>query len=1041
MTGFPLSPQQEYFLDLHEGLPGSPWCVSIAVAVRGALDPDAVEHTLQEIVRRNEILRTRLVRPGTDQPAVQEVEPAMRATFEYRDLSLRSGPTRTAELRRLELELLRPSTRDGAAPVNVVLARVAPEEHELLVTQSALAADWRSLWNLTRELAGRLAGQDSFEEPTQFADLAQWLRDTRSGEDAPQARRFWSRHDVAAARELRLPAEVDRGGDGFAPREMLVRVPGSVALALERFASERHLPLEAFLCATWQATLARFAERDEVCIGVRSSGRAFQGLEGLLGTFERFLPISTHIDDRTDLWQLARLTDEAFAHATEWHEFFDAGAARATPFRYAFEFLPEVEPIEAGATSWRLVRRGGQSEPFRCLLRAEKRASGLELVFAHDPRYLSAADVEALAEATSTLLAGAVTRPETPLRDVGMLSERMRETILGNLCTGPELDGEPRPVHEWVLEVARQRPESIAARAGGSQLSYAELERRSRVLAAALAREGIGPGARVGLHLERSVELIVGLLGVLRSGAAYVPLPPTYPRERLLYTLHDSHTEVVVGGARTAGELEGFRGRVLDLGELGEGDPGWQPPSVDPEDGAYVIYTSGSSGKPKGVPVSHANLVASTRARLVHYRDPVSGYLLLSSFAFDSSVAGIFWTLVSGGTLILPPEDLERDLAALPTIIATERPSHLLALPSLWSLVLEQAAAGQLDSLRTVIVAGESCPVDLVARHHRERPTTALFNEYGPTEGTVWSTVFDTAQAFERPTVPIGRPIPGARNYVLSPDREPAPIGMGGELWIAGPGVTTGYLERPQLTAERFADDPFHGGRMYRTGDRARLLPDGNIEFLGRVDHQVKVRGYRIELEEIEAFLGDHPAVREAVVVARPDGATTRLVAYVLPIGPRPSEKDLLHWLAQRLPAYMVPARAVGLEAWPRLPNGKVDRRALPEPPESEHASAAPVGALETVLAALWADVLELDDVGRDDDFFALGGHSLSATRLHARLRETLPVTVPLRTLFDARTPAALATALCREPTEKARLESAAEVVLEVLESSDRESA
>jgi acyl-CoA synthetase (AMP-forming)/AMP-acid ligase II len=324
-----------------------------------------------------------------------------------------------------------------------------------------------------------------------------------------------------------------------------------------------------------------------------------------------------------------------------------------------------------------------------------------------------------------------------------------------------------------------------------------------------------------------------------------------------------------------------------------------------------------------------------------------------------------------------------------------------------------------------------------VRRHAARLPRARLYNEYGPTEGTVWSTVFDTALPCERAQVPIGRPIPGAASYVLTPERELAPIGVAGELWIAGPGVARGYLERPELTRERFADDPFAGGRMYRTGDRARLLPDGNLEFLGRLDHQVKIRGYRIELEEIEAALAAHPAVREAVVLARTDGGgAPRLVAYVVPLGPRPTETDLVRYLGTRLPEYMVPARAVCLERWPLLPNGKIDRKALAAP-EEDAPFAEPQGALEVVLAALWADVLEREAVGRDDDFFALGGHSLSATRLYARLRETLQMTLPLRVLFEQRTPAALAEALRRSPLDAARVERLAEVVLSVLEAEE----
>jgi len=502
----------------------------------------------------------------------------------------------------------------------------------------------------------------------------------------------------------------------------------------------------------------------------------------------------------------------------------------------------------------------------------------------------------------------------------------------------------------------------------------------------------------------------------------------------VLGMLADSRALVVIGSVTSASALAGFRGTLVPVHAPRPTAGGAPRARVTPASLAYVIYTSGSSGKPKGVPITHANLVHSTRARVATYSGRVQRYLLLSSFAFDSSVAGIFWTLVQGGTLVLPPEGIEKDLASLPALIAEQRPTHLLGLPSLWSLLLEQSSAHELASLDTVIVAGESCPAELVRRHRARLPRVKLYNEYGPTAGTVWSTVFDACTPLARTQVPIGRPIPGSVAYVLTPERELAPLGMAGELWIGGPGVAGGYLNRPELTAERFAEDPFSGGRMYRTGDRARWLPDGNLEFLGRLDGQVKIRGYRIEVEEIEAALSAHPAVREAIVLARDDhGGGARLVAYVVPIGPRPAETDLLRFLSERVPEYMVPARAMCLDGWPQLPNGKIDRKALPEPPEPL-AFAEPEGAPEIVLAALFADVLGLEAVGRHDDFFALGGHSLSATRLYARLRETLQVKLPLRVLFECRTPAALAAELARDPAEGERVQRMAEVVLSVLE-------
>jgi amino acid adenylation domain-containing protein len=1034
--GFPLSPLQGDLWRRARAEGREPEWVGVEVRLGGLLDPRALRAALEALVQRHEILRTRFVEVRAGEPR-QLVEPFTGAALEEVDLAELPLEARDAELVRRLAALRRPYRRDGSAPLFAVLARLAPDEHALLLAQSSLAADWRSLWNVACELARTLADGPDADPPAQFADVAQWLADTLSGEDSEAGLAFWRRAGALELPALRLPLEAERGAVG-ARSVVTRRLDAAMSNAVARLAEARRVAPEALLCGAWQATLARCAELERFPLDVRSAGRAFQGLDEALGPFERLLPFVAHVEPRLGLAALARQTDERLSHASEWHEFFD-------PHRlgldqtcgYAFEHLPAVEAFHHGALTLTLEQREGASEPARLLLCAEPRADGWRLTFAHDERSFSAADVEFLASTTVAWLGEALARPDAPWCELAALDATLRTSVLA-ASRGAPLAPEPRRLDEWIVAVAAQHPEREAVRAGGKALSYAELERRSGALAAELVALGVGPGSRVGVHLERSLELVEALLAVLRAGGAYVPLPPSYPRERVLSTLADSRAAIVIGTAKSAAALGGFRGPIVRVDGPRATTSAAPTARGSADDLAYVIYTSGSTGKPKGVPVTHANLAHSTRARLAYYQRPVERYLLLSSFAFDSSVAGIFWTLVSGGTLVLPPENFEKELLTLPELIQRERPSHLLGLPSLWSLLLEHAPAGALASLTTVIVAGESCPPELVKRHHALLPRTQLFNEYGPTEGTVWSTVFDTAQPCARPQVPIGRPIPGAANYVLDATRRLVPPGVAGELWIGGPGVVAGYLERPELSAERFADDPFApGGRMYKTGDRARWLADGNLEFLGRIDQQVKLRGYRIELEEIEAVLSAHPAVREAVVAARDDGQGLQLVAYVLPSGAAPAENDLLRYLGERCPEYMVPARALVLADWPRLPNGKVDRKALPAP-QAAQAFAEPEGALEVVLAALFADVLGCDEVSRHDDFFARGGHSLSATRLYARLKETLQVKLPLRTLFEQRTPAALAAELLRDPVEGARVQRVAEVVLSVLEGEER---
>jgi amino acid adenylation domain-containing protein len=536
--------------------------------------------------------------------------------------------------------------------------------------------------------------------------------------------------------------------------------------------------------------------------------------------------------------------------------------------------------------------------------------------------------------------------------------------------------------------------------------------------------------------------MVVGILGILRAGGAYVPLDPNYPAERLRFMRTDAGAGVVLTTRELAARHDVGDVRVEYLDDAETDEPLSEPAANDEDSLAYIIYTSGSTGTPKGVEVTHANLAHSTIARDVVYGKPPQRFLLLSSFSFDSSVAGIFWTLSGGGALVLPDEGSEADVTALADLIERHQVTHTLGLPSLYQVLLEHGAA-RLGSLRTVIVAGEACRPELVAAHQAALPRASLYNEYGPTEGTVWSTVFDCGEYVGGP-VPIGRPLPNTPAYVLDERRRLLPMGAVGELCIGGPGVARGYRNHPDVTAARFVPDTIGslpGARLYRTGDRVRYRPDGTLEFLGRVDHQVKVRGHRIELEEIESRLAAAPGVRETAVVAREDTpGDQRLVAYVAPGVDAPAADALIATLRTQLPEHMIPSAIVALDRLPKTATGKVDRAALPPPDQfsvSREAMVEPRTALERVLAGLWADVLGLEVVGVHDDFFKLGGHSLLVTRLVARARELLRLDVPLRAVFEQPTVAGFGEFLRAKSPVADDLERTAEVLLQVAQLSD----
>jgi amino acid adenylation domain-containing protein len=565
------------------------------------------------------------------------------------------------------------------------------------------------------------------------------------------------------------------------------------------------------------------------------------------------------------------------------------------------------------------------------------------------------------------------------------------------------------PLHDLVRRAAAQFPERTAVTAADGDLTYAELDAAAEDLAARLCDRGVGPGSIVGLYVERSRKLIVGLLGILRSGGAYLPLDPSYPPLRTKQIVEEAAPALVAVSEETDAAFAAVGGTCATLGIPSPGDlprrAGAVPPGsggVGPGDPAYVIFTSGSTGRPKGVVVEHRNATWSTLARHEVYADhPPRSFLLLSSVAFDSSVAGIFWTLSSGGTLVVAPADLLARPEALAGLAAEAGVTHLLTVPTLYGELVDHLTH---EELELVVVAGEECSPALVERHHRARPDVAIFNEYGPTEATVWASV---ARLEAGRAVTLGVPVPGARILVLDEERKPVPRGEAGELWIGGPGVCRGYLNRPDLTEERFhalGGDPAE--RFYRTGDRGRIAEDGEVVFLGRVDRQVKLGGVRIELGEIEAVLCEHRQVGSAAAVVDRHAAGGRIAAFVTarPGAPAPDEAALFAWAASRLPPSMVPARIALLDRLPALPNGKVDHGALERlAPTPAQSSSVVSTESERLIADLCHALLDLDPdqgVGPADNFFALGGHSLMLMRLRHRIKEETGKELVLRQMM-----------------------------------------
>ena len=1067
-TSFAPSPQQRRAAQVERLFPASSKAIGAAFRVVGSLDTAALTRALEQLGADNEILRTRVIPHG--EGLAQVVDSKLRLNVDQ--AGEQASDAHGALLAFASAAFPPQEAREGSTDGAHIAARLQPVagEPHLLLSLRTWGADAKSLDILASGLVQILSGarpeqpRDDEGQALQYADLATLQEELLGDEDSRAGAQHLASLPLTRAADQRLGLERPLE-ERAAPHEFVRVLSQGELAALASVAQRSECSRAAVALAAWSIIVARQSDVPEPLLALASAGRDFEGLDLALGPFEKHVPLT--LGPRTDesFDELVRRAEAAIEGALNDHDAWDPAAPdspRLLPHAFAWR---AAHATQSGDLTLQLVARSGQSDHSRACAAFEGLVlpdgnTGLCLRMAVDPSALDEGAAGALADQVLALILDAQLRP---LPQAGLQSaagERWRRHFAQHLATTPADKRRVETITRLFGEAAKESEAGIALRDREQSCTFGELDRRTNRIARHLMAAGLQPGQFVGLHLERGLPMVEAILGVLKAGAAYLPLPPSYPDERLRFMLEDTGAPLVITSTLRSGDLPQTQAGILILDqleeELAQQDDAALSEGHGPEHPAYVIYTSGSTGKPKGVPITHANLCHSIRARQEYYPGRVGSYLLLSSFAFDSSVPGIFWTLTCGGTLVLPPEGTERELGQLPGIIKEHGVTHLLALPSVFDLLLEVAQPGDLDSLDAVIVAGESASPDLVERHAQKLPHCALYDEYGPTENTVWSTVqrCSTSDAFF--TVPIGRPVPGvcvlvaegtsgappssAQTANQAPNLAPAPAGMSGELLVGGPQLTPGYLGREELTAERFIESP-GGVRLYRTGDLARMHPEGTIEFLGRMDHQVKLRGYRIELEEIEAQLSEHDQVREAVVCA-PEFASEgnpsdrRLVGYLLPKGSSIDIEEVRSRLGKRLPEYMLPAHFVVLDEFPRLPNGKIDRKALPLPSaqgeRSTAGGAADGNPLERLIAHLWAELLDTDKVDLDEDFFDLGGHSLLAARFFAQLNETLGIEAPLRFLFDSPSVRGLSAAI-EAADDGARAVRAAELTLEVL--------
>ena len=1060
--------QRLWFLDQLEPAQ-SAFNMAWSFRLTGGLEVAALDQALSAIVDRHEVLRTTFA-DGEDAVPVQVIAPAGVLVLEQVELASLDPAERDAELQRqMGKRANRPFVLAKGPVLRATLYRLAPTDHVLALTIHHIAFDGWSFGVLARELAAFYTAFVEGREPAlpelsmQYADYAAWQRQWLRGDVLKAQLDYWRRQLGPELPVLELPTDHPRPAQqSFAGARDNYALSESLLASLRSLSQREGVTPFMTLATGLKVLFHRYSGQSVITIGTPVANRTHSELEPLIGFFVNSLVLSTELESELSFREaLARVREVslgAYAHQDlPFEQLVEAlkpqrDLSRHPLFQVIFT-LQNVpfEAMELPGLQLSAMPVERPSSQFDLTLLAREYDGGLRLNVEYNTDLFERETIRRLLAHFETLLTAAVADPEQAISRLPLLSEAERRQLLVDWNT-TRVEGPERCIHELVESQAARTPDAIAVAFEEQRLTYHDLNSRANQLAHYLRGFGIGPGARVGVFMHRSHEVLVGLLGVLKAGGAYVLLDPAYPAERLAFMADDSGVRVLLTQRSLLETLPSCQAEVVcldsDWETISQAKPNTPVCEVSADHLAFVVYSSGSTGKPKGVALCHRTLtnLIEWQAKAQHSpRDSTT--LQFASLSFDVASQEIFSTLATGGRLLMIPESTRADFLLLLDVLDRHEVQRVflpfVALQQLANFAEEHGRS--LPALQEIITAGEQLKIsESIGRFMSGRPDGILVNQYGPSESHVVSSYNLSGSPEDWPTLPpIGRPIDSTQLYVLDARLEPVPIGVMGELYIGGTGLARGYLNRPAMTAEKFVPHPFSadpGARLYKTGDQARYRPDGNLEFLGRRDHQVKLRGYRVELGEIEAVLAGHPAVHEAVTLVREETLEDqRLVAYVVsPQGVTPS--DLRQHLKQKLPEYMVPAHFVMLDAFPLTPSGKVDRKALPIPDESrtllETAFVAPRTPTEGQLAKIWQEVLKLDKVGTQDNFFELGGHSLLATQVLSRVRRALDVDVPLRAFFENPTVAGLAEVVAHLETVPGR-SSAIALILEKIGAMD----
>jgi len=1031
-----------WFLDQLE--PGSSkYNIPLAVRLSGHLHVAVLEQSFGEILRRHEVLRTTFVTMN-EQP-VQRIAPVTAFSLPQVDLSTLPEEQREAKARELAGDEASRSFDLTTGPLlRATLLHLAPQEHLLLVTMHHIISDGWSMGIFYRELSALYIAFSKGNPsplpdlPVQYADFSVWQRQWLQGKKLEEQFAFW-KEQLNNISTLELPTDRPRPSvQTFCGAEHKVEFSENITEALRDLGRKEGATLFMILLAAFQSLLHRYTGQENIVVGTPIANRNREEIEGLIGFFVNTLVMRTDTSGDPTFRELLKGVRKtalgAYAHQDLPFEKLvgelqpERDMSRNPLFQVIFAMQNVPFPnLEMPGLMLRPMDRGTAMSKFDLEVYVWEESERLKGSFVYNTDLFDSATIERMAGHYQRVLEGIAADPDQRLSELPLLTDaELHQLLMEWNETAVEY---PRDecIHSLFEKQAARTPEAIALIFQGRQLTYRELNNKANQLAHYLRKQGVGPEVLVGICVERSMEMIIGILGILKAGGAYAPLDPTYPKERLGFMIEDTRTPVILTQRHLLNVLPDHSARVMCLDsdfKTITGESKDNPANkTAPDNLANVIYTSGSTGRPKGVCVSHRGVVRLVKETNYAELTPEEVFLQLASISFDASTFEIWGSLLNGAKLVVMPPGTP-SLGELEQALLKHRITTLWLTAGLFHLMVDEKPDA-FSHVRQLLAGGDVLSVSHVRRFVSKNPNCTLINGYGPTENTTFTcchTIELSGQSEK--SVPIGRPIANTRVYVLDSRLQPVPVGVFGELHTGGDGLARGYLNRPELTGEKFIPDPFSEkpeARLYKTGDLVRYLPDGNIEFLGRIDNQVKIRGFRIELAEIEAVLGQHQFVKEATVIAREDkSGDTSLAAYlVLEKKKSIANDELRQFLKEKLPEYMVPSAFVILDALPLNPNNKVDRSALPAPDNFASGTSktfvAPRNSLEAQLTLIWEKILNTHPIGVTDNFFELGGHSLLAVRLLAEIKRVTGKNLPVIAFFQSPTVEQLVQALQKE--------------------------